>query len=556
MRCGLFDENLMRLTQLAPEVALAVRLAEGWGYPPLEELACDEGFVQGDSDWLAIFGMARLGEAALNWLASREKRRLLFVEADVERIAAWLSAHESARLLEGGRVEFVIASGELEPLRSFALRHLGLKGCVVVTDGFKERHPELAREGPSELLGASESLSRIEGEFLREGRLFYSNFYRNFFLLQGLCLASTLKERFAGVPAVICGSGPSLPKELEPLRGIQERALIFAAGSAINILREGGITPHFFGACDPHPFQYQRVVLADAYEVALLFSGRWNHEAHKLWHGPRLLVSGEGGYPIAGWLEEEVGIGGSDLQDTGRNVAHLCLSMAEEFGCNPIIFVGMDLAYTGGKSYGDGVLLGESEQDLVESRQESESIPARDIFGMEVMTHPQWLAESGWISHFARGHSETRLINATGGGIGFQGVENLPFEQVVGERLNRCYPLRQMVHAAIQEGVTSVSREPLLKALLKLEASLSRAEALLREWVARPHEKVMELLFEVELGEELCYELILEGPDRLFKASHADLDDRPSRPLFLLRSVQTNLELLRAARDEYEQHLP
>lgn len=46
------------------------------------------------------------------------------------------------------------------------------------------------------------------------------------------------------VPAVLCGAGPSLADNLEPLKQLQHRAVIVAVGHAVKTLRAAGITPH------------------------------------------------------------------------------------------------------------------------------------------------------------------------------------------------------------------------------------------------------------------------------------------------------------------------
>ncbi len=93
----------------------------------------------------------------------------------------------------------------------------------------------------------------VASEFRDWGLAALSNTLANVSKVSSSKAASGLFGAFAGTPAVICGAGPSLEKEIDTLRGVQDNALIFAGGSALNVLAKAGITPHFAAALDPDP---------------------------------------------------------------------------------------------------------------------------------------------------------------------------------------------------------------------------------------------------------------------------------------------------------------
>ena len=83
-------------------------------------------------------------------------------------------------------------------------------------------------------------------EYLIQGRPYYSNFYKNLFELPKAKPASSLFSKFDKVPAIICGAGPSLEKNLPLLGTLKDRAIIFAGGTAMNALNAQGMLSTFW----------------------------------------------------------------------------------------------------------------------------------------------------------------------------------------------------------------------------------------------------------------------------------------------------------------------
>ncbi len=211
------------------------------------------------------------------------------------------------------------------------------------------------------------------------------------------------------------------------LPALKERALLFAGSSALNALIPKGIIPHFGVAIDPNLAQYSRVAVTQPYAVPFFYRNRLFHEALKAIKGPRLYLTGSGGYDIAHWFEEQLHIEGENL-DEGHNVVNFCLEIAQALGCNPIILVGVDLAFTNQQHYADGIIanLNLTEEDFKTAGDfESTPLLKKDITGQPVMTLWKWITEADWISKFAHRYPETMILNATEGGLGFQDIPNL-----------------------------------------------------------------------------------------------------------------------------------
>ncbi|MGB9905288.1 MAG: motility associated factor glycosyltransferase family protein, partial [Desulfotomaculales bacterium] len=80
-------------------------------------------------------------------------------------------------------------------------------------------------------------------------------------------------NQFDGVPAVVVSAGPSLEKNVELLPQIFNKAVIIAAGSAIETLKEYGINPHFLASFDAGAGNYPHFQHLDTKQLRLIFTG-------------------------------------------------------------------------------------------------------------------------------------------------------------------------------------------------------------------------------------------------------------------------------------------
>lgn len=218
-----------------------------------------------------------------------------------------------------------------------------------------------------------------------------------------------------------------------------------------------------------------------AFEIPYFYRNRLNREALKLISGQHLYVTGTAGYPISSWFEEQLGIKEKKDIEEGCNVVNFSLAIAHAMGCNPIILVGLDLAYTQGKSYAPGIhnhpLHNRKEYFGTKSVNE-DPIVKPDIFGQPTFTLWKWIAESTWFSQFAQLQSDRVFINATEGGIGFTGIPNMALSEVAEQLLLKEYDFEGLIHSQIAKASHPISRKAVVEQLQTLLKSLERSEKL------------------------------------------------------------------------------
>ncbi len=290
------------------------------------------------------------------WLKEAEVRHLVFMEDDLEVVYYWLHTPLATEMLKDPQVTILCFQNYDEDRRRFYKLHCRFVAGnpIFTTLGYYAR----TRQDDCYLLAYNilsdkSTLRYWTSETLRGGGVFFESFYRNIFHLPESYSCNGLAGQFANVPAIICGAGPSLHKNIELLKTLTDRALIFAGGSSLNILNEYGIIPHFGAGVDPNPEQTHRLMSNHSFALPFIYSPRMKADALNYVHGDLLFAADASGYGILQLLDKQMGIVPRNV-NAGHNVVNFCTSLAGMMGCNPLIFVGMDMAYTESEAYAKG----------------------------------------------------------------------------------------------------------------------------------------------------------------------------------------------------------
>lgn len=534
---------------------------------------------------LYVFGVG-LGyayDAAKKWLKGSAKRALVFLEDDPEVIHRLLETDRGYKILKDSQVHlryFNELTGESGPFNGLYWQFLHKQIAISALPYYAKYRSDLLDQLYHKIFYESAYLNETVDEYLNSSARFYHNFYLNMRELADSYHGNALFDKFQGIPAIICGAGPSLKKNLKVLKTLKDKALIFAGGSSLNALTSNQLVPHFGAGIDPNPTQYDRIMGSREFPVPFFYRNRMYPEAFREVKGPKLYINGAGGYHTAEWIEKKLGIE-RELIDEGHNVVNFCAEIALALGCNPIIFVGMDLAFTGMQAYAPGVVASAQikEQEIAKKKKFEESaLKRKNIYGKTVYTLWKWVNESEWISNFAKKHPEVTVLNATEGGIGFAGVPNKKLAEVADDYLSGSYDLEKKIHKEIQKATFSnVTKEKVDQVLSDLAESLKRCIVYLSqlqeelESVRKGRVSFVEgedifsswhtgkaALFEAELGNEAAYLAVLDVFNSVYQLTlQGELlgltpQNRTAKTLemlakkyaFLRRTAEVNLYLL------------
>lgn len=230
-----------------------------------------------------------------------------------------------------------------------------------------------------------------------------------------------LFDRFKGVPLILVGAGPSLDDALAHLKAVEERALLFAVGTALRPLLRHGLESHLAIIVDPQPIVARQLEGATGF-CPLIFLPTASKEAVAAYPGLKLAAF-QVGHPQV----EELARGlGRPLIETGGSVATAALDIAIRMGANPIILVGQDLAYVNGNSHAHGTIHGELGGPL----RIFTKVPGNN--GEEVESAVSWNICRRWIERrIAREKGRINFINTSLVGARIEGTQVVPVDQVI-----------------------------------------------------------------------------------------------------------------------------
>ncbi len=496
-------------------------------------------------DVVYVFGIG-LGyyyQALKPWLKKNRKRSIIFLENDLSVIRHLFQTPEATKILKDPQAAlyyFKDLQNSAETFDAMYWNYILTQMEVSTLPLYKKTQPQLAQEIHHKIIYDAAIKNALVEEYLRYGAAFFKNYYPNLLYLADSYLGNSMFGSMRGIPAILCGAGPSLQNALSTLPHLRDRAVIFAGGSALNALSSSQILPHFGGGIDPNPTQLDRLSTSSGFEVPFFYRNRLLHQAFRKIHGPKLYVTGSGGYDIADWFENRLDIPQHEYMDEGHNIVNFCLQIAARLGCNPIIFVGMDLGFTGMKTYASGI----EEHVKVTKKQlmgsgdfDKDALLRRDINGKPLYTLWKWIAEADWIGEFADQNPETTLINCTEAGLGFPRVPNMTLQDACKKYLQQQHDIDNRIHAEIEQcampQVTEKKVEDLVHELYdSLKRCIDQFNTLIEE-TQFIHDKIQKeqkvpdilqtglaALAETELSDEVAYEHLLDLFNHIYSRVH------------------------------------
>ena len=375
--------------------------------------------------------------AALN---SHPKARVLVVEHEPAMTIVLLAARDWRPWIQQRRLG-VLAGPDYVGLTDFVASFGSddLPPMVV-------SHPVLTRERGADAVEAARAVKRVvsEGRHNRAARAAFGGRYLvNTLANLGAILEAGHVTDFDGAaggrPAIIAGAGPSLNRNIEELRPFRDRAILIAAGSAMRPLLASGIEVDLLVALDPGDLNAKNLAgTSEGNHTLLVAEGSLPSEVLREFRGRTIAFRVGDNHPWP-WLRS-LGVDPGALRAWG-SVITSSFDLAIRMGCDPIVFVGADHAYTNGQPYCRNTTWEKDWRDV-----ERCGMPMADIWRYWMESRPVVMAQSSrgeavesashllayrdWLVDASVRAAPIRVINATGAGvlwggrIEIMGVEN------------------------------------------------------------------------------------------------------------------------------------
>jgi antitoxin component YwqK of YwqJK toxin-antitoxin module len=423
-------------------------------------------------------GLGYYYDPLAEWLRKDKGRYVVFLEDNLEVIRKLFETEQGSKILHDEQVWLAWLDPKDTTIDALSQTFVLKPFQAAPVDLYKTSRPDDVMKVTSKLSFYMNLRAGNTIEYSHHGAGFFNNFVQNLFTLPKSHFGNNLFGKFKGVPAIICGAGPSIKKNAHVLKQLRDRAIIFAGGTGMNAINAYGVVPHFGVGIDPNKAQATRIIMNTAFETPFFYRNRLNHEALDLVHGEHLFLTGSIGYDISEWFEKKLSMKSQTISE-GCNVLNFSLAIAHAMGCTPIILVGIDLAYTNSQSYAEGVTshpLHNRKDHFGTKTPQEELLVKNDIYGQPTFTLWKWVSEAMWYANFAKLHPQVQIINSTEGGLGFQGIPNIPLQELADNFFKSQYDLDAFIQGEIENAVfpSTVSPEIIERALQDITESLQR----------------------------------------------------------------------------------
>lgn len=401
----------------------------------------------------------------LTWLNEESERQLIFLENDPRKLACVLNCHKCFSLLQSSQIWMHYCAS---PHRDFALQ---LLASDVAFENFEfcqwQKSPFWENFG-LELLARAGQIRGVCDELLQTPDTASYSLQNGPLQVLDADIAA-LRGSLQGVPALLCGAGPTLGCELELIKKSAKGALVVGCGSAALALQRAGITAHAVASICPLRASFERWHQLDLFCVPSLTCLRAFPGVADMMFGQRIHLTGLSAAPSTRWIEGTLGFA-SPYLDYGNSVLTATLRACLHMGCNPIYLVGVDLCYnSNGDKYAFGVEPLKAPQNA-----------AAGVFGLmrakastgdeTLLTNLPWLTESRFISRLAGEYPKTRIYTTSPRTLQIEGVASSTLTTWLGDK-----PQERDIAGHLWSCLAATQREiPANAPFDELQRSLSR----------------------------------------------------------------------------------
>ncbi len=477
-------------------------------------------------DILYVYGIG-LGYyylAIKEWLLEKKERVLVFLEDDLSVLNAFFCLPIGLEVLQNPQVHIRYlpdsssASWDLaldESVREWISDKVDFSALLSYSTGSTKkinalrllllRKASLVHVGISELLHYHILMKNIASNVLEIPHSFHVN---------------EMQGKYKNIPAIICGAGVSLSLAIPFLKTLEHKALIFAGGSAITALGHHGIKPHISMALDPNDEEYTRLKGSSCFEEPFIYSSRLHKDALLSSNVKAGYLRSDTGGSLENWVHKELDLEsdsiGSELGMEALSVTTLAAPLARHFGCNPILFCGVDLSYQNKERYAPGVLPSSTvflEELQQEERSMEKLVRRKNGEGKFVHSLVKWVMESSCLGSYAKNVTDTQFFSASPKGLPIANVPLLSIEEFVTRYCDREYDLRGLLHVEAEMAGFAISKEKISSIFQDLTQSLEKCLQIEEDMIKELEERlalISDLSVSLESGKMSLFEMDLQ----------------------------------------------
>ena len=256
----------------------------------------------------------------------------------------------------------------------------------------------------------------------------FETFIGNFDYCLNSTFLSDIKDSAKNKPAIILSAGPSLEKNINLLKECKDKFFIISGGRTLSKLEKINVKPDLCVIIDGDEISYDIVKDNIKIDTPLVFCNATNEKIVQEHIGKKIYDSTGIDFISPIIKKNQRGLFG------GGSVAHACINTAINIGCNPIILIGQDLAYTNDKVHANFCELTEDKykhEEVLENVKSENDIYVDDIYGNKVRTSRSLNMFRENIEKIVKNNPNVKFINATEGGANIKGTEVITLREAI-----------------------------------------------------------------------------------------------------------------------------
>lgn len=236
-----------------------------------------------------------------------------------------------------------------------------------------------------------------------------------------------IKGKYKDVPAIIVAAGPSLDKNIRYLKNANGKALIIACDASMKACEKHGVQPDAIASIERDEPTYNFYYKGRKFpkDLVLLAPGSVWPKIYDEYEGKTIIMSrNDTGFEKIWTSAFEY----FEFVSVGHSCATVAFAAAREAGCNPIILIGQDLAYTSGKKHSD---LTHTEYEGANDDRDSTGVYLEDHEGNLLKSHIVYKIFKEWYESQILSNRDLQVINATEGGAYIKGTTLMTLQEAI-----------------------------------------------------------------------------------------------------------------------------
>lgn len=236
-----------------------------------------------------------------------------------------------------------------------------------------------------------------------------------------------IRDKYKGIPGIVVASGPSLDKNIHLLKEAEGKAVIIACDASYQQCLKHGVKPDAIASIERDIPTYNYFYKGKTFDKDLVFVGPglvWPDILEEF-PGKKILMAKTSEGADGWWMRHFENMKFEVMGFSCANVAHAVLEAA---GCEPIILIGQDLAYTDDKQHSEEAHAAFEDDNQITS--DKKYLWTEDIYGNQVKTTAVFNLFREYFERKTDSGMHT-LVDATEGGAKIQGSKIMTFREAI-----------------------------------------------------------------------------------------------------------------------------